>query len=305
MTGENVSTQTMAGKVAIVTGGNSGIGYETVAAFAARGARVAMVGRDAARTEAAAHRIRTRQPDAQVDVLIADLADLAQVRRLAADILSRYHRLDVLVNNAGLMFDRTQRTSDGLEATFAINYFAPFLLTNLLLDRLKASAPSRIVNVASDAHFGGHIPWDDLAGRERGSGWRAYADSKLALVMFTRELARRLAGTGVTVNAVHPGVVATGFAQEPGNLSGLFFKLGKPFLRTPARGAQTTIFVATAPEGGTISGAYFVDKRSRRMNKLALDDADCAHLWDLTAQIVGLTSAPTSGPASVPMTSAE
>lgn len=280
----------MAGKVAVVTGGNSGIGYETVAALAARGARVAMVARDASRAEAAADRIRACHSDAQVDVLVADLADLTQVRRLAADILSRYDRLDVLINNAGLMFDRSQRTVDGLEATFAINYFAPFLLTNLLLDRIEASTPARIINVASAAHFGGHIPWDDLEGKRRGSGYGAYSDSKLALVMFTRELARRLVGTGVTVNAVHPGVVATGFAQEPGNLSGLFFKLGKPFLRTPAKGARTTIYVATAPEGGKVSGDYFADERPRNMNKLAMNDADCARLWNLTAHIVGLDS---------------
>jgi NAD(P)-dependent dehydrogenase (short-subunit alcohol dehydrogenase family) len=221
-------------------------------------------------------------------VLTADFASLANVRQLAKDIQTRYSRLDVLVNNAGVMVERRKLTRDGYEINFQVNYLAPFLLTNLLLDRLKASAPARIVNVSSAAHMSGRLRWDDYDGRWRVGGWRSYGDSKLALVMFTRELARRLEGTGVTVNSLHPGVIASGFAQEQGNISGLFFKFFRPFLSTTEKGAQTQTYLATSPEVEGMSGEYFVGKHTRRAAPRAYDDDASRRLWDVSARLVGL-----------------
>lgn len=294
------SHDTMRDTVCVVTGGNSGIGLESVRALAARGATVALVARDGGKGESAARAIRARQAGARVDVLVADLASLAQVRRLAAEITQRYPALHVLINNAGLMLDRRRLTSDGFEMTFAVNYLAPFLLTNLLLGRLIASAPARIINVASVAHVRGRLRWEDYDGAWRTSGWRAYNDSKLALVMFTRELARRLAGTGVVANALHPGVIASNLAQEPGNISGLFFRLFRPFLTSPEHGAQTTVYLAMAPEAASVSGEYFANRRPRRAAASAYDDAACRRLWDVSAQLVGLGATASSARGQAP-----
>lgn len=282
-----VNDMSLAGKVCVVTGGNSGIGYETVRELAHRGATVALVARDAAKANAAAARIRDEHPSGHVDVLIADLSSLEAVRGLANAIHASYSRLDILVNNAGLMIDRRRLTPDGYETTFAVNYLAPFLLTHLLLDRLKESAPSRIVNVSSAAHTGGRLRWSDYEGAWSRGGWRAYNDSKLALIMFTFELARRLKGTGVTVNAVHPGVIASNFAQEQGNVSGLFFRWFKPFLLSPSKGAQTQLRVATDPALESVTGAYFANGRPRKAAARAYNELDALHLWDLTMRLVG------------------
>ncbi len=279
------------GNVCVVTGANTGIGFETTRALAVLGAQVAMVVRDRGKGEAAADKIHARYPEAKLDVHVADLASFRQVRMLAGELHARYPRLDVLVNNAGLWMDRRTLTEDGIEAMMQVNYFAPFLLTNLLLDRLTASAPARIVNVSSTAHYAGRIRWSEFDGRWHMASWRAYADSKLALVMFTRELSRRLAGTGVTANELHPGVIGSNFAQEKGNLAGFAFLLMRPFLATPVQGAQTSIYLAASPAVEEVSGGYFENQRLKKAARRAYDEADSERLWHLSARITGLNRA--------------
>src|ERR1700676_5293299 len=232
----------MAGESVLCTGGTGGIGKATAIGLAALGARVGITGRDPARTEAAAAGIRATPGSPAVDAFAADLSVQAGVRRLAVQVLDTYPRLDVLVNNAGGFWAHRHVTADGLEHTFAVNHLAPFLLTRLLLDRLKASAPARIVTVSSGAHTTGKIDFGDLQGERRYSGQRAYSQSKLANVMFTYELARRLDGTGVTAAVLHPGVVRTGFAAEyPPPMWKALLPLVRLFLKTPEQGAATSI----------------------------------------------------------------
>src|SRR5450631_4846785 len=227
----------MAGQTVLVTGG---IGKATAIGLAAMGARVGLTGRDIARTRAAAADVATASGNPAVDPFAVDVSSQAEVRRLAGEVLAAYPRLDVLVNNAGGFWATRRVTADALEHTFAVNHLAPFLLTDLLLDRLRASAPARIVTVSSGAHAMGTINFDDLQGERRYSGQQAYSQSKLANVMFTYELARRVDGTGVTATVLHPGVVRTGFAAEdPSLLAKVMITVSRPFLRTPAQGAAT------------------------------------------------------------------
>ena len=213
----------------------------------------------------------------------------AEVRRLAGEVLRRLPRIDVLVNNVGGYWDSRHITADGLERTFALNHLAPFLLTNLLLDRLKHSAPARIVTVASNAQALGQINFDDLQGERSYSGSRAYNQSKLANVLFTYELARRLHRSAVTANALHPGVVSTAFGSEdPARTQRLFVPLMRPFMKTPTRGAATTIHVASTPELERVTGRYFVHSKPRKSSKLSYDQAAAARLWQVSAQMVGL-----------------
>src|SRR6202521_4021540 len=233
---------TMAGKVVLITGGTGGIGKATAIGLATMGARVGITGRDPARTEQAAAEIRAASGNQAVDAFAADMTSQAEVRRLAAAVLDTYPRLDVLVNNVGGFWAHRHLTVDRLEHTFALNYLAPFLLTNLLLDRLKASAPARIVSVSSGVEATGRVDFDDLQGARKYSGEHAYNQSKLAVVMFTNELARRLAGTGVTANSLHPGMVRTNFGAE--DQAGWFAVIGHvvlPMLKTPEQGAETSI----------------------------------------------------------------
>ncbi len=237
----------MAGKSVLVTGGTGGIGKATAIGLAALGARVGITGRDPARTEAAAASIRATPGSPAVDAFAADLSVQAGVRRLAAQVLDTYPRLDVLVNNAGGFWAHRHVTADGLEHTLALNHLAPFLLTSLLLDRLTASAPARIVTVSSGAHAKGRIDFDDLQGERNYSGQRADT-SKLASVMFTYELARRLAGTGVTATVLHPGVVRTGFgAEDQAADIAVMIRVARLVMKTPARGAGTPIYLASSP----------------------------------------------------------
>src|SRR5450755_4823477 len=250
----------MAGKTALVTGGTGGIGRATALGLAALGARVGITGRDKARTRAAAAEIARESGSPAVDAFAADMSSQAEVRRLAAAVLSAYPRLDVLVNNVGGFWATRHVTADGLEHTFAVNHLAPFLLTDLVLDRLKASAPARIVTVSSGAHAMGKINFDDLQGERRYSGQQAYNQSKLANVMFTYELARRLARTGVTATVLHPGVVRTGFAAEdPSPMWRVFLPLVRLFLKSTRKGAATSIYLAASPEVEGITGKYFAD----------------------------------------------
>jgi NAD(P)-dependent dehydrogenase (short-subunit alcohol dehydrogenase family) len=278
------------GEVCVVTGANAGIGLETARALARLGATVVLTSRDRARGEAAKDDIGKSAPGAALDLVALDLASLASVRAAAAEIAGRHARIDVLVNNAGVYFSHRAETRDGLEMTFGVNHLGPFLFTCLLLDRLRAAAPARIVNVASHEHTRtAGLDFDDLQATRGYSGIAAYRRSKLANVLFTRELARRLAGSGVTANALHPGSVRTQIGRD-GDARGLhrlFIALASPFLIGPERGARTSVFVATSPEIAGVSGRYFARCRERAPSRPALDDAAARRLWDESARLVG------------------
>ena len=281
-------TGLMAGKTVLVTGGTGGIGKATAAGLAAVGARVGIVGRDLSRTRAAAAEIAATSGNPAVDPFGADMSAQAEVRRLAREVLDGYPRLDVLVNNVGGFWSTRRVTADGLEHTFAVNHLAGFLLTELLLDRLKASAPARIVTVSSGAQANGRIHFDDLQGERGYSGQRAYNQSKLANVMFTYELARRLEGSGVTATVLHPGVVRTGFAAEdPSPLWKILLPLIRPLLKTPEKGAATSIYLASSPEVGGVTGTYFVNSKPKTSSKSSYDQAAAARLWRISVDLVG------------------
>lgn len=280
----------MTGKTVLVTGGTGGIGLATAAGLAGLGARVGIVGRDEGRARAAAERIRTAGGD--VDVFTADVSSRREVQRLAEQVLAAYPRLDVLVNNVGGYWATRHATEDGLERTFAVNHLAPFLLTNLLLDRLRSSAPARVVTVSSGAQAMGRIDFDDLQGVRSYSGQRAYNQSKLANVLFTYELARRLEGSGVTANVLHPGVVRTAFAQEDsGGWMRLMLPVVRPFMKTPERGAETSIYLASSPEVDGVSGRYFANSRPKASSRASYDTAAARRLWEVSAGLVGLAPA--------------
>ena len=280
-------------KTILITGATAGIGEVTALELARTGATVVGVGRNPAKCAVVADRIRQETGNPQVEFLIADLAVQAQVRQLAADVCQKYDRLDLLINNAGAVFFQRQESADGIELTWALNHLNYFLLTHLLLDRLKASAPARIINVASDAHQGGKINFSDLEGKQKYSGFGAYAQSKLANILFTYELAHRLAGSGVTVNALHPGFIASNFAMD--NFVGwrrafswLFRGIQRVAARSPEQGAATPIYLATDPAVATISGEYFVNKRIGKSTAASHDEQVAQRLWTVSEQMVGL-----------------
>src|ERR1700683_3091639 len=283
----------MQGKTVVVTGGNSGIGFETAAALAAIGARVLVTARNADQGRAAVGAIGQRAGGGgQVQLVVFDLSDLDSVRRGAAEVLEQAPRLDVLINNAGLVLTERAQTVDGFEATFAINHLGPFLFTNLLLDRIRESAPSRIVNVASTAHSAARkgIPFDDLQSERRYRGMRVYGQSKLANMLFTIELARRLQGGDVTANSLHPGTVRTGYGAD-GDARGLLaigIKIAAPFFLSPAKGARTSVYLASSPEVAGVSGEYFVKCKPRRPRKQAQNADAARRLWQVSEQLVGL-----------------
>ena len=280
----------MAGKTVLVTGGTSGIGRATAMGLAAMGARLGITGRDRGRTEEAAREIRAVGAG-QVDLFVADLSSQLEVRRLADEVLQTYPRLDVLVNNVGGYWNTRHVTADGLERTFALNHLTPFLLTNLLLDRLTQSAPARVVTVASNAHTTGQIDFDDLQGERSYSGSRAYSQSKLANVLFTYELARRLAASAVTANALHPGVVNTSFgAEDPGGVQRLLVPFVRPFLKTPEQGAATSIHLASSPDLKQVSGRYFANSKPKKSSKASYDQPAAERLWQVSAELVHLTA---------------
>lgn len=280
----------MRDKVCLVTGATSGIGFETALGLARKGARVGLVGRDAARTRDAAERIGASVPGARIDPFVADLSVQAEVRRLAGEVRALYPRLDVLVNNAGAIFDTHRLTADGIERTWALDHLAYVLLTLELLDLLKASAPSRIVNVASAAHTRGRIAFDDIGHARRFSAMTVYSQAKLGNVLFTGALARRLAGTGVTVNALHPGVIASGFAAGTGGWFGLGWRLIRPFMTGPADGAVTSIHVAGAPDLNGVTGLYFARSRPVATSRRAADRDLQERVWRLSLDQLGLPS---------------
>ncbi len=281
------ATTSMTGKTVLITGGTGGIGKAAAIGLASLGARVGITGRDRDRAEAAAMEIGRESGTASVDVFVADMSSQAEVRRLADEVLAAYPRLDVLLNNVGGFWNHRHVTADGLEHTFALNHLAPFLLTSLLLERLKASAPARIVTVSSGAQSMGKIDFDDLMGEQKYSGSRAYNQSKLANVMFTYELAKRLEGTGVTATALHPGMTSTAFSAEDPAL-GLLVTILRPFMKSPKRGAETPVYLASSPEAEGLTGQFFADRKSKKSNDSSYDTATTARLWQVSADLVGL-----------------
>lgn len=275
----------MTGKTVLVTGATSGIGAVTARALAERGATVVLVGRDHERCTATARRIQQETKTSSIEFLVGDMSSQRDIRRLADEFRARHDRLDVLVNNAGAMFWRREETIDGLERTFALNHLGYFLLTNLLLDPLKASAPARVVSVASEAHRGAQIDFDDLQAKRSYNATRAYGQSKLANVLFTYELARRLSGTGVTANALHPGFVASNFAKNNGGIVALAMSVLHRFAISPERGAQTSIYLATSPEVEGVTGKYFNNQKAVPSSKESYDDAVAKRLWDVSLEL--------------------
>jgi NAD(P)-dependent dehydrogenase (short-subunit alcohol dehydrogenase family) len=283
----------MKSKVCLVTGATAGIGEITALKLAGMGTTVVGVGRNPAKCETAQTRIRTETGNPNVEFLLADLSSQAQIHALAETFREKYARLDVLINNAGAFYFDRQLSVEGVEMTFALNHLGYFLLTNLLVDMLKASAPARIVSVSSSAHYSAKLDLDDLEMKKKFQGWPAYAHSKLANILFTYELARRLQGTGVTANVLHPGWVATEFAHN--NLRGVlgFFR---PFYRlfqkltaiTPEQGADTIVYLASAPEVDGVTGKFFVERREKRSLAVSYDEVAAKKLWEISEKMVGL-----------------
>jgi retinol dehydrogenase-14 len=306
---EQLHGRPMTGKTVLITGGNSGIGKATAVGLARMGAHVAITGRDRRRTEDVAGEIRAAG-GGSVDSFVADLSSQAEVRQLAAEVLQRHPHVDVLINNVGGYWNTRHVTTDGLERTFAVNHLAPFLLTNLLLDMLVQSAPSRVVTVSSNTQAQGRIVFDDLQGERSYSGSRAYDQSKLANVLFTYELVRRLQRSRtpgqavVTANALHPGVVNTAFgAEDPASVQRVFVPFLRPLMKTPAQGAATSIQLASAPELKDVTGRYFASTKPKKSSERSYDEATAARLWQVSANLVGLTpDAPPRPPPAPPST---
>lgn len=275
----------LSGKTCVVTGATSGIGEATALGLAQMGARVVVVGRSRERGEASLARLRAAGSAEEVELRLADFASLGEVRRLADEILVTCPQLHLLVNNAGVVNLHRQLSVDGFEEMFAVNHLAGFALTNLLLERLIASAPARIVNVSSGAHAFGPLDLDDLQSERSYGAMRSYGRSKSANILFTKELARRLEGTGVTVNAVHPGAVATRLGAQNGWFGKFATGLLKPFFRTPEKGASTSIHVATAPELADVSGEYFANCRKKQPASAACDAETAQRLWEVSARL--------------------
>ena len=282
----------MQGKICLVTGSTSGIGRVTALELAKMGATVVLACRDKSKGEATRDEIKAQKSDAPVDMLLADLSSQQSVRQLAQDFKDRYSRLDVLLNNAGAIFLRRSTTIDGLERTFAVNHLAPFLLTNLLLDTLKASAPARVVTVSSDVHRGTAINFDDLQGEKGYRGLRAYGQSKLATILFTHELAKRLQGTNVTANCLHPGTVATNFGSDNGRVLSFLIKLALRTGISPEKGAETSVYLASSPEVEGVTGKYFSNCREVRSSKESYDDAAAERLLEVSAELTKPSPAP-------------
>jgi NAD(P)-dependent dehydrogenase (short-subunit alcohol dehydrogenase family) len=274
------------GKRVLMTGATGGIGLAAAIELAKRGADLSIVARSPERASAAAVQIQAVGGGRPVDVLLADLSSQASVRRLAAEVQERYPRLQVLVNNAGAVYGSRQMTEEGIELTWALNHLAPFLLTSLLLERLQASAPARIVTTSSDAHRGAQIPFDDINSERsyRARGFVRYGETKLANILFTVELARRLEGTGVSAFSFHPGFVASGFNRNNGLLMSWGMNLVRPFARSPEKGAETLVWLVDSPEITDGSGHYFYNHRRVRPSAAAQDGAAARRLWEVSEE---------------------
>jgi NAD(P)-dependent dehydrogenase (short-subunit alcohol dehydrogenase family) len=277
-------------KIALIIGATAGIGKETALGIAKTGATTVLVGRDKTKGEAVVNEIKEKTNNENVGLLVADLFSIAEIRKLADEFKNKYDRLDILVNNAGAIFDRRRKTVDGFERTFALNHLSYFLLTNLLLDLIKQSAPSRIVSVSSIAHqFANKVDFDDLQYKHKKfSAMEAYAQSKLMNVLFTYELARRLQGSSVTANCLHPGGVASNFADNTGGLLKIVAWLYKnTFAISPAKGAETSIYLATSPEVEGVTGKYFDNKREKKSSEASYDVGMQKRLWETSKMLIG------------------
>jgi len=278
----------MKGKIVLVTGATSGIGKETALGLAKMGATVVLVGRSREKLDKVASSIASATGNRTIDTLICDLTSMENVRKLASDFKHKYQRLDVLINNAGEIVGERRTTVDGFEYTLALDHLSHFLLTMLLLDRIKASAPARIINVSSSAHMLGRIDFEDLMGEKKYNPMKAYGQAKLANLLFTYELAGRLAGTGVTANAVHPGAVRTNFGKGMKGRWRVFLWLGSPFLIDAEKGAETSIFVASSPKVAGVAGKYFVKKKEKKSSKRSHDQTAAKRLWEVSSELTGI-----------------
>ncbi len=284
----------MRGKTVLVTGANQGIGKASAVALGKLGANVVIVCRNADKGRVAVGDIE-RAGAKSVELLVADLSSQADVRRVAAEFKAKHERLDVLLNNAGVLVPSRRTTVDGIEETLAINHLAYFILTTELLETLKASAPSRIVNVSSEAHRGAKMRWDDLEFKTGSySAIRVYGQSKLANILFTRELSRRLQGARVTANSLHPGVIASGFGQTYGGFVSLLIKLVRPFLITTEEGARTSVYLASAPDVEGVTGKYFDKCKERQPSQAALEDGAPERLWAMTETLCSARDKPSA-----------
>jgi retinol dehydrogenase 14 len=278
----------MGGKLVLITGGTSGIGKAAATALAAMEAEVVVVGRDGERGEGAVEEIRCESGNERVSLMVADLSVQAEVRRLAEEYKEHHDRLDVLVNNAGLVQSDRTETPDGIETTLAINHLAPFLLTNLLLDLLEKSAPSRIITVSSEAQRWGKMNFDDLQSEKRYRSFPVYGMTKLANIMFTFDLAERLEGTGVTANCVHPGTVNTNFGSNQRSPMNFLFRAFKPFMRSPEQGADTIVYLAASPDVEGMTGKYLSDRKLITASDEAYDENARRKLWEISEELTGL-----------------
>ena len=280
--------ENMNGKLVLITGATGGIGKETARALYAMGAHVVLVGRNPEKMEQVIAELSSQNPSGgKLEGMIADLSSLEEIRRLAAEFKQKYNRLDVLINNAGAYFNQRLESVDGFEMTFALNHLSYFYLTYLLLDLIKASAPARIINVSSGAHAMAKLNFDNLQSEGLFLGWTAYGRSKLMNILFTRELCRRLLGTRVTANVLHPGFVATNFGHNGNGIGKWIIALTQRWALTPEEGAQTSIYLASSPEVAGVSGAYFVDKKIAQPSKAAQDDEAAKRLWEVSLEMVG------------------
>jgi retinol dehydrogenase-12 len=283
------SDSSMVGKVVLVTGATAGIGQIAARELARKGATVVVVGRSLERCRSTVDMIRQATGNSSVDFLVADLSSQADVRKLADEFRAKYDRLDVLLNNAGAFFSKRSETIDRIESTFGLNHLGYFLLTNLLLDTLKASSPSRVVSVASAAHrMVWKIDFDDIEGKKKYGGWHAYSQSKLANILFTAELARRLEGTGVTANCLHPGFVASNFTAGNGSMGWMMRRVASVFAISMENGAKTSIYLASSPEVEGVTGRYFAKQKVANPTNAAKDEAAASKLWDLSEAMTGL-----------------
>ncbi|MGA9114925.1 MAG: SDR family oxidoreductase [Candidatus Dormiibacterota bacterium] len=284
----------VAGKRVIITGATGGIGLAAACELARRGARLSIVARSESRASAAVTRITAAGgAGTEVQVLNADLSSQASVRTLAAEILAGQPRIDVLINNAGAIYGSRQLTVDGLELTWAVNHLAPFLLTNLVLERIRASAPARIITTSSGAHHGAQVPFDDMNAESgyRGRGFGRYGETKLGNILFTVELARRLEGMGVTANCFHPGFVASGFNRNNGGLMAFGMSLARPFARSPEKGADTLVWLADSADVSAESGGYFANRQRRTPSAAAQDLTAARRLWEVSEEQTGARAA--------------
>jgi NAD(P)-dependent dehydrogenase (short-subunit alcohol dehydrogenase family) len=277
----------MAAKTIVITGGTSGIGEVAAVELAKQGARIVLIARDPDRIQMTLPKLRVANPGADHKSYVADLSRIAEVKRVAREIASSEPEIDVLINNAGAMFGSRQMTEDGLEKTFALNHMSYFVVTNLLLPNLKPGA--RVVSTASDAHQGAKLYFDDLQSAKKYSGFAVYGRSKLCNILFNRELARRLDGSGVTANCLHPGFVATRFGDQSGGIFQTAIKIAKPVgAISPGKGAQTIVYLASSPEVEGKNGGYYYKNKLATPTKEAQSDADASRLWDVSAKLAGM-----------------